>query len=193
MAEATVKQQARTSLEQTVRTEDLTPCPTRTGDSSGSAAAPAVTPTVLAIGRAPPAAGAIASAVRGTGRLARLITAPFHALRQIIYPPLCLVCDADLEDSGAAFCSGCLGEMIDGDVPTCMRCAATVGPYTNTSDGCLQCRRLAHRFDAAVRLGVYAGKLREQCLAFKSSSNELLGRAIGRLMVDRRGDASGRP
>jgi ComF family protein len=103
-----------------------------------------------------------------------------QAIRSAIYPPLCLVCDADLDDPKAYFCVTCLSEMIPGpsDPPACLRCGLSVGPYVDTSQGCLGCKREHHRFDAAIRLGSYEGKLRDTCLSFKSVHNELLGKAL---------------
>jgi ComF family protein len=108
---------------------------------------------------------------------------PLQSLCGVVYPPLCLVCDVDLENPHESFCAACLGEMIRVDEPACQRCASRVGKYVDTSDGCLACRRQEHRFDAAVRLGIYDGKLRETCLSFKSVHNELLGPALTRLFL----------
>jgi ComF family protein len=122
------------------------------------------------------------------GRLADLLIEPLRTLKQVIYPPLCLVCDEDLDDPKASFCAMCLGEMLPLDIPACPRCAARVGPFTDTSDGCPECRGPHHRFDAAIRLGVYEGKLRDSCLRFKSIHNELLGPALARLFMNCQGD-----
>jgi ComF family protein len=120
--------------------------------------------------------------------LRRLIE-PLRAVRRVVYPPLCLACDADLDDAAAHFCSTCLTEMILADEPACERCASRVGPFVNTADGCLACRSEGHRFDAAIRLGRYADKLRDICLTFKSVHNELLGPALAKLFLAYQGDA----
>jgi ComF family protein len=122
------------------------------------------------------------------GWWARLLARPLRALSGVIYPPLCLVCDADLEHADENFCATCLAEMISVGDPACRRCASRVGPFVDTSDGCLACGRQHHRFDAAVRLGIYEGKLRETCLSFKSVHNELLGPALTRLFLRYQGD-----
>jgi ComF family protein len=110
-------------------------------------------------------------------------TAPLQAVRGVLYPPLCLVCDADLRDHSDYFCACCLAEMIAGDEPACVRCALRVGPFLDTSGGCAVCQREHHRFDAAIRLGSYTGKLRDTCLSFKSVHNELLGKALCKLFI----------
>jgi ComF family protein len=123
-----------------------------------------------------------------TSRIVRSFAQPFRFLRDIIYPPLCLVCDADLETTCESFCPTCLSEMVRVDEPACQRCATRVGPFVDTSHGCLVCRRQDHRFDAAVRLGIYEGKLREMCLSFKSVHNALLGPALTRLFMRFQGE-----
>ncbi len=125
---------------------------------------------------------------RPSGGWTRLLARPLRALRGVIYPPLCLVCDADLEHPNESFCAGCLAEMVRVGEPACQKCASRVGPYVDTSNGCLACRRQQHRFDAAVRLGNYEGKLRETCLSFKSVHNELLGPALTRLFLRYQGE-----
>ena len=105
-----------------------------------------------------------------------------QAIRGVIYPPLCLECDADLDDFEARFCTDCLRELFE-DKPACSRCAARVGPFVDTTNGCLVCQRESLRFDAAIRLGSYEGKLRGLCLSFKSIHNELLGPALTRLFL----------
>src|SRR5262249_41147792 len=45
-------------------------------------------------------------------RSARHLSRPLEAVRGVIYPPLCLVCDADLDDRVEYFCAGCLAEMV---------------------------------------------------------------------------------
>ncbi len=128
--------------------------------------------------------------LRGTAQAARLLAGMGRAVRDLVYPPLCLVCDADLGESDARFCAACLAEIASrADEPVCQRCAATVGPYTDTSAGCPECRGHGLRFDAAVRLGRYTGKLRRCCLDFKLSRNELLAPALARVLMERRGEA----
>ncbi len=115
-------------------------------------------------------------------RVLRWLGVPLRAVQHVVYPPLCLVCDVDLEAADEFFCTSCRGEMVS-DQPSCPKCAASVGLYSDTSNGCLQCRRDDLRFDAALRLGVYADKLRELCLSFKHARNVMLGPALGGLLV----------
>jgi ComF family protein len=111
------------------------------------------------------------------------MAAPLGALQRVIYPPACLGCDADLDEFRDGFCSRCLNEMIRVASPACLRCAASVGPYVDTRQGCLECRRRRLQFDTALRLGLYDGRLRQVCLSFKAVTNEMLGPALARLFL----------
>ncbi len=121
------------------------------------------------------------------GFVSQWVVAPFAAIKRIIYPPLCLCCDADLHDPAAKFCDGCVAEIVSVG-PACPFCAATIGPFTDTSHDCLDCSRQTHRFDAALRLGIYSDKLRDLCLSLKSVHNALVGPALARLFDAHQGD-----
>ena len=56
----------------------------------------------------------------------------------------------------------------------CQRCGASVGPYIQSSEGCLKCRRRNFRFKQVVRLGLYQGELRLQVIAGKGNGARLL-------------------
>lgn len=100
-----------------------------------------------------------------------------------IYPPVCLICD----DSQAGetplrhgLCTNCYREVTTDPLPACPRCAQTVGPHADTSDGCGECRGAGFAFAGAVRLGPYAGKLRDAVLRLKSLGGEGLADLLGR-------------
>ena len=135
-----------------------------------------------------PVPRASAPSAQRTGWWGRLFARPVQSMRGVVYPPFCLVCDVDLEDPDESFCAGCLAEMMRVGESACQRCALRVGSFVATSHGCLACRRQNHRFDAAIRLGIYEGKLRETCLSFKSVHNELLGPALTRLFLRYQGE-----
>jgi ComF family protein len=71
--------------------------------------------------------------------------------------------------------------------PTCPRCAATVGPYANLSDGCLRCRSQRFHFAGATRLGRYDGLLREVILRMKHYEGEGLAENLAHLWADHAG------
>src|SRR4051812_25991775 len=95
-----------------------------------------------------------------------------QGVAHLIVPNSCLICDAP-EGDGAplrhGLCISCHRAVTDDPFPACPRCAATVGPHTDTRDGCGACRSLSLGFDAAVRLGPYDAKLRDAVLRMKSA------------------------
>src|SRR5207248_1044484 len=84
-----------------------------------------------------------------------------RGLLQIIYPNSCWVCGQAIPPETHAFCPSCRAAVFTDPKPSCERCAATVGPYVNTADGCPRCRGESFAFDGAVRLGTYEGPLRD--------------------------------
>src|SRR5262249_58666249 len=99
----------------------------------------------------------------------------------LVYPPMCLICGDPLPVGQADFCPACAAALTTDPHRACPHCAATVGPFTDLSDGCLTCRAQKLHFDAAVRLGVYqqGGRLREAVLRMKHASGEILAYALG--------------
>jgi len=123
----------------------------------------------------------------------RTVQAAAVAVRQLVFPPACLACGDELDgtDSNGSdqvlLCDGCLSEIV-AEAPACQRCATDVGEYVDTSGGCVACRGERYRFDAAIRLGHYTGKLRLLCLAFKEQRHEYVGRTLAELLWRYRGD-----
>lgn len=107
----------------------------------------------------------------------------------LIYPTSCLICDTT-ELSGTSFrhglCSECRSSVATDPFPTCSWCAQTVGPHADTSEGCGECRGSAFAFEQAIRLGPYAGKLRDAVLRTKLLSGEGLADLLGRIMAEER-------
>jgi predicted amidophosphoribosyltransferase len=70
----------------------------------------------------------------------------------------------------------------------CRRCGSSVGPGEATGDGCGSCRGRPALGDGVVRLGAYAGPLREWVLAIKyrgwAEMGVRLGRALGQSLAD---------
>jgi ComF family protein len=110
----------------------------------------------------------------------------------LVYPNACLLCEVP-ELAGARFwqglCSTCTFELTTDPHPTCPRCAQTVGPHTDLTNGCGECQGAGFAFDRAVRLGPYRGKLRAAVLRIKSLGGEGLADLLGRVLADARGNA----
>ncbi len=121
----------------------------------------------------------------------RIVQAAAKAVWQLVFPPSCLACGQDMAETEgterALLCETCLTETV-AEARACQRCATDVGPYVDSSDGCLACRNERYRFDAAIRLGYYTGKLRRLCLAFKNQRREYLGQTLAELLLRYRGE-----
>lgn len=110
----------------------------------------------------------------------------------LIYPPACLVCDVRVPEAGAlrhGLCTACHQAITVDPLPCCPWCAQTVGPHTNIANGCIECRSENLGFEQAVRLGPYAGKLRDAVLRMKFLAGESLADLLGRTFAECRRDA----
>ena len=106
-------------------------------------------------------------------------TSLWQGLRHLIMPGVCLACHELLSPERNDFCSEC-DRLFGADPnPTCPRCSSTVGPHSDLTDGCNQCRGESFAFDRAMRLGPYEGRLRELILRLKAPGSEGLSEAVG--------------
>src|SRR5437773_2215372 len=108
-----------------------------------------------------------------------------RGLLQIVYPNSCWVCGQPIPPETHAFCPPCRAAVFTDPKPSCERCAATVGPYVNTADGCPRCRGESFAFDGAVRLGTYEGPLRDVILRLKHAHNEGLAEIVAAAWAER--------
>jgi ComF family protein len=107
-----------------------------------------------------------------------------------VYPTACLVCDALAGEPGTfrhGVCNDCHAALTTDPREVCPWCAQTVGPSTDTSSGCPQCRGVSLGFEQAFRLGPYGGKLRDAVLRTKVLAGEGLADVLGRLLAECRG------
>lgn len=114
-------------------------------------------------------------------------------LADLVWPRFCLLCSVRIESVAltGVLCDGCRAELISDQAETCPRCASTVGPHTDTNDGCTRCRSHRFRFTSVTRLGAYDGRLREAILRIKDEGGEALAEEMGRAFaVTRRAQLS---
>src|SRR5262245_31030359 len=100
----------------------------------------------------------------------RLVARLARNFVDLAYPNTCLVCDAPEAAAGAhrhGMCHPCFTAVTGDRLPACPWCSQTVGPHTDTTHGCTECRGVALGFESAVRLGPYEGKLRDAVLRTK--------------------------
>ena len=102
-----------------------------------------------------------------------------------VYPPTCLFCHQGVVNPvGHDFCESCLSKLKPVHVLECPRCGAPVGPYTDLTRGCGQCRRETFAFDEVIRLGVYDGQMRLSLLRAKASGGGLMARGLADVLVN---------
>src|SRR5579864_9308661 len=100
---------------------------------------------------------------------------------QLVFPAVCASCGRSLEPEERAFCPACRAILIADPLPTCPRCAASVGPHAALEAGCPACKGSAFHFDRVIRLGPYEGLLREVVLRMKHHTGETLAELMGDL------------
>jgi ComF family protein len=101
----------------------------------------------------------------------------------LLYPRVCWACAASMPTTAAAFCDPCRAALTHTPFSSCPRCAANVGPHTNTDNGCPHCRGEHFAFAAAVRLGPYDNLLKESILRMKNQAGEGLAEVLGELFA----------
>lgn len=105
------------------------------------------------------------------------------------FPAACLVCDAPEREPPLkhGLCEACFVAITTDAHASCPRCAQTVGPHTNTADGCSECRPQTFAFESAFRLGAYDGPLRDAVLRLKHLNGEGCADYLGRAFAECRG------
>ena len=106
---------------------------------------------------------------------------------QWVYPNTCLICDSPEGDTVRfrhGVCTDCHAAVTTDPCEVCPWCAQTIGPHTDTTHGCAECRGVTLGFERAVRLGPYDGKLRDAVLRMKFLAGEGLADLLGRMFAE---------
>ena len=111
----------------------------------------------------------------------------------LLFPPQCVSCEAELPDGGGEFpfCPECLKQFGPAVWHGCRRCGSEVREVVdadaaqNSADSA---RRAALRFDTVIPLGAYDAGLRDAVLRMKRPAHDRLSLAIGRVLAARRGE-----
>jgi len=119
------------------------------------------------------------------GRFLAAIHGMSTRVLDLLYPPQCVACDADMPEAGADLhlCVTCREALVGLRVARCTRCAAP-SAVKAPLEGCVRCRRTRLRFDAAFALGDYHGMLRETVLRTKHPHEGPLTSTLGRLLAE---------
>ena len=111
----------------------------------------------------------------------------------LLFPPRCAYCDADLtgNQDQLLLCPDCRLALGPELWPCCQRCGAAGTGNSEPSDARHICRNTRLGFDTVVPLGSYRADLREAVLRMKRPAHDPLSTAIGRLLARRRGQQLG--
>src|SRR3990172_8649373 len=126
---------------------------------------------------------AIGRLSHGVGRWSR------HGLN-LLFPPRCAYCDAELchpGDDDLLRGDRCRGALGPDDWAYCLRCGAQASPGEPAPESCDMCRSARLKFDTVVSMGAYRSELGRAVLRMKQPAGDLLSAAIGRLYRLRRG------
>jgi len=113
------------------------------------------------------------------------------SILQLISPNRCWVCSADEMSGGPiqyGLCIRCYEQVTHDPHWVCLRCASTVGPYSEVEKGCPACREKPFSLDSTVRLGPYEGHLRDIILMMKTALGEGIAEHMGSLLAAVRGE-----
>jgi ComF family protein len=97
-----------------------------------------------------------------------------RGLNQLLWPPVCASCSANISESDRGLCPTCWNQIMacaGGDY--CPRCGRNASRYGLVAGVCPDCQGLEFHFDGIARAGVYSDALRQMVVAFKHDHSEL--------------------
>ncbi len=117
---------------------------------------------------------------------ARQCAAPPRALLGLLFPPRCLLCDAEapMAPQGGRLCVACRTALFPPNWAGCPRCGEAVASGRPRAPGCSRCRGARHRFDSVIAGGPYRDDLRDAVLRMKRRSGDGLSWAVGDLYAE---------
>jgi ComF family protein len=99
----------------------------------------------------------------------------------LIVPASCWICETLVADRPTSFCEACERKLTADPHDVCPLCASTLPPLVAQAGYCPRCRNETFAFERVVRLGPYAGTLREAILRCKQSHGEPFSEALAAL------------
>jgi ComF family protein len=117
--------------------------------------------------------------MRTTWTLPRLLQGAID----LAIPVTCWMCREPAPDRASAFCAACEKSLTTDPDPVCPRCASSLAPATAAAGICPRCANENNAYDAVVRLGPYAGLLREAVLRMKKPHGEPFAEAFSALVA----------
>jgi ComF family protein len=98
-----------------------------------------------------------------------------HAVADLIYPAVCLLCFRRLDAPAALFCEGCARSLPRLSPPVCRHCATPLAGAHDLSALCRDCERRRLAFDRARAPLLFKGPVREAVHAFKYRGSRRIG------------------
>jgi len=119
-------------------------------------------------------------------RRRRWYEGPLNAAVDLLFPPRCAGCDAEIEPraGGPQFCVNCDTGLAVSQRPTCPRCAIVCSTADLPRGDCGACRSRKLLFVAARTIGPYEGELRRAILKAKLAAHEPLAIALGQRLAE---------
>ncbi len=116
---------------------------------------------------------------------------PLKQLREIIYPPRCVICGDflwqapfDAENMAGAVCGNCTSGFSAIAPPFCTICGIPFGSDTNENHPCEDCLRTRPRYQAASAPYRYEGPLLDAILKLKYGRKTFVADVLGPLLAD---------
>lgn len=117
--------------------------------------------------------------------LLRGVSELWKAGLDFVYPPACYLCGSEIRETIDRFCPTCQRDIAPFILDACERCGAAVGPYLDTTLGCVHCKTTPFHFNSLIRLGLYKDLLRQACLKIKKPGREPLTNILAELLWSR--------
>ncbi len=139
---------------------------------------------------------------RVTGGVRRAIVRASSAALDVLFPPQCAFCHADLPErrpsatSGpgtqgnsqiASICATCRPQLARPRPTSCAKCGAALAPAAAVMPDCPRCRDRKFGFQSVIYLGTYERELQEAVLRTKHARQEVLVDALTDLLWEERG------
>ena len=133
-------------------------------------------------------------------KLSQALSVAVSKSLQLVFPPTCFGCGDALNflsnDPGnqrvpfskrrsqELWCTTCHSELCGDLIDRCYTCAATVHPSNPYGNHCPLCNDLNVRFERAISIGDYRGKLQELVIQLKREKSDALAVQLGRLIAE---------
>jgi len=103
-------------------------------------------------------------------------------LLELIFPPVCLLCERPGRE---IICAGCREQFALIKPPYCVRCGRPLPESAAAETVCGQCRQSPPQFDGARAVGLHTATLREAVLRFKFRGRRRLAEPLAELLAER--------